>query len=242
VEGEEVGHPDELLEPEQLDVDLPGPLRGHEGIVGHDLHPERRGSLSHQLADAPEADDAEHLVGQLHAFPAAALPTAFGERGVGLGDVAGLGEQQRHRVLGGGEDVRLRGVDHHHALRGGCLCVDVVEPDPGPTDHDEVLRGRQHVGGDVGGRPDDQRVRAGHRLEELLRGEIELEIHLVAGGAEPVEPAVGDLLGDQDPRHGRRVWSGAAETRQPIGNADQDEPLVRQGRDQVATVPVAQTP
>ena len=185
--------------------------------MGHDLHPERRGPLGHQLADAAEADDAEHLVGQLHALPAAALPAPLDQGGVGLRDVAGLGEQQRHGVLGGGEDVRLRGVHHHHALGGGGLGVDVVEPDPGPPDHHEVLAGGQHVGGDGGGRPDDQRVRPRHGLEELLRGEVELEVDLVAGGAEPIEPAVGDLLGDQDPRHGRRVWSAPAETRQPVG-------------------------
>ena len=64
------------------------------------------------------------------------------EGGVGLGDVAGLGEQHRHGVLGGGEDVRLRRVDHHHALGGGGLGVDVVEPDAGPAHHDEVLARR----------------------------------------------------------------------------------------------------
>ena len=131
--------PDELLEAEQLHVDLPGPLGGDEGVVGHHLHPERRRPLGHQLADAAEADDAEHLVGQLHALPPAALPATLDEGGVGLRDVAGLGEEQRHRVLGGGEDVRLRGVHHHHALGGGGLGVDVVEPDPGPPDHHEVL-------------------------------------------------------------------------------------------------------
>ena len=55
-----------------------------------------------------------------------------------LRNVAGLGEQQRHRVLGGGDDVRLRRVDHHHAAGGGVRDVDVVEPDAGATDDDEL--------------------------------------------------------------------------------------------------------
>ena len=62
-----------------------------------------------------------------------------------------------------------------------------------------------------------------HRLEELLGGEIELQVDVVAGGAEPLEAAVGDLLGDQDPRHGRRVWCASGETRQPVA-ADRHEP------------------
>ena len=69
------------------------------------------------------------------------------ERGVRLRHVAGLGQQQRHRVLGGGDDVRLRSVDHHHAAGGGCGDVDVVEPDPGAADDDELGAGRQHLGG-----------------------------------------------------------------------------------------------
>ena len=49
-------------------------------------------------------------------------------------------------VLGGREDVRLRGVDHHHALAGGGGHVDVVEADAGPADHDEIGAGLEDLG------------------------------------------------------------------------------------------------
>ena len=62
------------------------------------------------------------------------------EVGVGLRDVAGLREQQRDRVLGGREDVRLRRVHDHHAAPGRRGDVDVVETDAGPPDDDEVGR------------------------------------------------------------------------------------------------------
>ena len=88
---------------------------------------------------------------------------------VGLGDVARLGEQQRHGVLGRRQDVRLRRVDDHHAAAGGRLDVDVVEPDAGPPHHDEVGAGLEHLGGDLRGRPHDQRVRAPHRAEQRPR-------------------------------------------------------------------------
>ena len=79
------------------------------------------------------------------------------QRGVGLGDVPGLGQQERHRLLGGRQDVRLGGVDDHDAAFGGRGDVDVVEADPGPTDDDEVRPGGQHLGGDRGRRADHQR-------------------------------------------------------------------------------------
>ena len=59
---------------------------------------------------------------------------------------------------------------------------------------------------------------------QLLGAEVELEVDVVAGGPEAIEPAVGDLLGHQDARHGRRVWSAAAGTRQPDRDPRPDSP------------------
>ena len=85
--------------------------------------------------------------------------------GVGLGDVAGLGQQQGHGLLGHREDVRGRGVDHHDAALGRRGDVDVVEPDAGPAHHLERGAGLEHLGGHLGGGADDQGLRAddGHR-------------------------------------------------------------------------------
>ena len=81
---------------------------------------------------------------------------------------------------------------------GGGLDVDVVEPDAGPADDDQVGAGGEHLGGDLGGGADDEGVGARQRLEQLLGGEAELHVDLVAGVAQTVEAAFGDLLGDQD--------------------------------------------
>ena len=116
----------------------------------------------------PSPDDAERLVGELDTLPAAALPAPGDERRVGLWDVARLGKEQGHRVLGGRHDVALRGVDDHHAAPGGGLDVDVVEADAGPSDHQQVGSCGEHVVGDGRRRPDDQGMGPGDGLEQLV--------------------------------------------------------------------------
>ena len=84
---------------------------------------------------------------------------------------------------------------------GGGVDVDVVEPDAGPADDEQVGAGGEHLVGDRGRRADDQGVGADDRLEQLLGGQPALHVDLVAGGAEAVQPAVGDLFGDEDAGH-----------------------------------------
>ena len=189
----------------QLDRHLAGPFGRHEGVVGDQTHAEGQGPLRDQLADAPEPDDAEGLVGQLDAGPLAALPATRGERGVCLGHVAGLGQQQRHRVLGGRQRVGLGCVDDHDAVAGGRVDVDVVEADARPTDDHQAHPGGQDVGGDRRGRSDDERVRTAHGLEQLVGRQAELHVDLVAGSPQLRQTPLGDLFGDQDARHGPKA-------------------------------------
>ena len=123
------------------------------------------------------------------------------EVAVGLGHVAGLREQQRDGVLGRGQHVRLRRVDDHDAAPGGGLDVDVVEPDAGPADDHELVARFEHLGGDLGGAADHERRRAADRLEQLARRQAEPDVDLEPGGAHGLEPAVGELLTDEDALH-----------------------------------------
>ena len=100
-----------------------------------------------------------------------------------LGDVARLGEQQSHRLFGRGEDVGLGGVHDHHAQFGGLGEVDVVEADPGPSNDQQVLTGLEGRGVHLGGRANDQGVRAAHRFDEFLGREADLDVDLVTGVA-----------------------------------------------------------
>ena len=199
--GEEVGFGNDLIEREQLDTHLLGPVLGDERIVRTQSHPERLGTIAHELADPAQADDAEGLVGEFDAFPTAALPPALHQRGMRLGHVACRSHQQRHGVLGGGDDVALRSVDHHHAAGGCRLDVDVVEADTCATDHHQFGTGSEHVVGDVGCRADDQGVSARDRQQQFVGREPELHVDLVPVGAEAVEASFGDLFGDQDASH-----------------------------------------
>ena len=158
VDGDEVGLGHQLVEAHQLDAHVLGPVGGDEGVVGHQPHAEGQGPLGHQGADPAQADHAQGLAVQLDPLPLGALPLAGHQGGVGLGDVAGLGQQQGHGLLGGRQDVGLGGVDHHHPALGGRGHVDVVEADAGPAHHHQVGAGREHLGGDRGGRADDQGV------------------------------------------------------------------------------------
>ncbi len=167
VDGDEVGDLQQLVQREHLDAHLCGPGGLHVGVVGDDLHAEGGHALRDERADAAEADDAEGLLGQLDTRVLAALPLAVLQRGVGLRDVAGRGEEETAGQLGGGHDVRGGGVDDHHAGLGGGGDVHVVQADAGSCDDLELVRGRDRLGVDLGGRADQDRVDLGDGGEQL---------------------------------------------------------------------------
>src|SRR5690606_35053876 len=115
----QVGTLQQLVQGDQLDTELGGASRGDVGVVGDDLGLERGQTRGEQLADAAEADDADGLAVDLHAVELAALPGVLTQGGVGGRDLAGRGQQQGDRVLGGGVDVGGRRVHDHHAALGG---------------------------------------------------------------------------------------------------------------------------
>ncbi len=71
-------------------------------------------------------------------------------------------------MLRGAVDVRRRGVDHQHAAGRRGVHVDVVQPDAGARDDLELGGGGQHLGVNRGGRSHQQRVRFGHRGQQLV--------------------------------------------------------------------------
>jgi len=198
---DEVGLAHQLLEIHELHAHVPGPVRRDKGVVGDQAHAEGHRPLSHQGPYPAEADDTEGLAVELDSFPLGPLPLSRHQRRVGLGDVAGLGQQQGHGLLGRRQDVRLGCVDDHHATFGGGGHVDVVEADAGPPDDDQVAPGGKDLGGHGGGRPDDQGVRPDDGFDQLFGSQSELDVHLVAGLGHEVQTRLGQLFGDEDPTH-----------------------------------------
>jgi hypothetical protein len=168
------------------------------------MHPEGQRPLGHQASDPAQPHDAEGLAVKFDAFPLRAPPVPRLEVGVGLRDVPGLGDQQGDGVLGSGEDVRLRGVDHHHALAGGRGNVDVVEADPRPADHHQLRARLEHVGRDLCGAADDERRCTPDRAEQLLRRHPDGHVDVEAGGGERVETHLSEGFGDQNARSHER--------------------------------------
>ena len=78
-----------------------GRFGGDERIVGNDLHTERNGAMGDKATDTTEADNAERLVLEFDTFPLGAFPTTVDQSAVRLRNVAGLRQQECHRVLRG---------------------------------------------------------------------------------------------------------------------------------------------
>ena len=131
------------------------------------------------------------------------LPAA--EVVVRLRDVASLREQQRERVLGRREDVRLRRVHHHHAAPRRFGDVDVVEADTGPSDDDEVAPGLEHLGAStwVALRMTSADAPAS-APRKRFGAEAGLHVDVEAGRDHRFDAASGERFADEDARsHGR---------------------------------------
>jgi hypothetical protein len=199
VDGDEVSDlVDGLGADGSLDPELAEALLGHVGIERHHAHAEPAGPVRDELADATEADDAEHFVVQFHAGELRAVPAPGHQRSMRLRHVAGQREQQGHRVLGGGDDIGLRGVGDDDSLAGGRVDVDVVDPHAGPGDDLQPLGLGQQVGVELGGGADQDRVVVADPLGQLVLGPVVAEVDVEPGGVEEGDAGVADVLLDQD--------------------------------------------
>ena len=131
---------------------------------------------------------------------------------MGLGDVAGLGQQQGHGVLGHRHAVGPGRVDDHHAPLGRRGQVDVVDAGAGPAHDDEVVARLEDGLGHLGRGPDDEGVGALDGLDQLVGGQAESFIDVVPRFPHRGEASLGQLLGDQDPGHPAMIveWRGLA--------------------------------
>ncbi len=98
VEREELRSAVDLLRRlEAIDPELAEPLRAHVRVVRDDAHAEAERTARDLLADAPEAEHADRLAGELDAAVRLPLPASLLERGVRLRDVPGKRDEEPDR-------------------------------------------------------------------------------------------------------------------------------------------------
>ena len=142
---------DDIIEAHHFNIHLTSAFFRNKWIVRNEAHTECQCALRDQLANATKADDAEGLVSEFDTFPLAAFPATGLECRVRLGHIARTGHEQSHGVLGCRNDVALWSIDNHDATSGGCLNINVVEPNTGAADHDEFISELQSLCRDLGG-------------------------------------------------------------------------------------------
>jgi hypothetical protein len=204
VDADEVRLAQQLVQGHQPDAELGGPPGLDVGVVGDEGDAEGCQPLGHQDADAPQADDADGLLGDLDAGELRPGPLPRAQRGVRGRDVPGGGQQQGDGVLGRADDVRGGRVDHEHPARGSGGDVDVVQADAGPRDHLQPRCRGEGLGVDLGGRPDEDGGGVGEgRQQGCPVGAVDVPDLDV--GPQHLQDTGSELLGDQDdgcgPRH-----------------------------------------
>ena len=198
VDGEQVGPAVELVDGvHAFDPELTEPLGGDELVEGQDLHVEGLRPLGDELADPAETDHAQGLAVELGALVLGAVPPSGDERAVRLRHVAEQRQGERQSVLGRGDGVRLRGVGDDDPALGGARDVDVVDTGAGPADHLHVVGAADQLRGQLGRRPDQDRVELADPLGQLgvIHVEPELDVKLFP---QEVHTGVGDLLLDEN--------------------------------------------
>ena len=204
VDRDEVALAQQLLEADQLDAELRRAGRREVGVVRDQPGAEGTHPLGEQHADATEADHADGLVGDLDAGPLRALPLPGLEGGVGRGDVAGAGQQQRDGLLGCADHVAQRGVDDHHAAGRGSRDVDVVQADAGAGHHLQARRGGERLGVEHGGAADQDRLDVSEGRQQ--RGAVgTVDVADVEAVPQDREDGRSELLRD---KHDRTVGHG----------------------------------
>ena len=165
-----------------------------------DAHLEGARALGHARADAPEANHAERVPGQLDALQPAALPAPLAQRGMALRHVARDREQHREGVLDGGHGVGQRRVDDDDAARRRRLEVDVVDADAGAANHLELRGGLDHARGHLGLAAHDDAGHLGDGLDEFVLAQAGADDGVVTF-PQALDALFGDLVGDEDGRH-----------------------------------------
>ena len=73
------------------------------------------------------------------------------------------------KVIPSGEPSASSYIHHKHSAQRGRINVYIIQPDTGPSDHLEPRSGRKQLIIHSHATADDQRIKAGNNLAQLLR-------------------------------------------------------------------------
>ena len=204
VHGDDVGLCEQLVERHHLGADFFADRLRNVRVIRQDAHAECAGAGRDARADAAQSDDAQDLAGELDAQEFRAVPLPALHAGVRLRNVAAERQHHRHRVLGRGEDVRGRRVDHQNSALGAGVDIDVVEPHSRPSDDPQALAGVDELARDGRAAPRDERIRLRDRAKEFCAFESRTVIEIDIGCcAQNREARFRECVGHQYPM-GRR--------------------------------------
>ncbi len=162
-------------------------VRADEGVISQQLHPETLGAAGHFRANPAQTDHAQIFIADFDAHKGAAPPFAPLQRLVGLGNVAGQGQHQGQRVLGGGHGVADGRVDHGDTGAGSRVQVDVIHADAGPADYLEPAPRLNNLSGDLGFAANHQGIVFPDSLQQFFRFQTVFSVHL-SFGAQQFDP------------------------------------------------------
>ena len=216
VQRDEIGAREQVVELHLLHAHLHCAFGRQERIERHHLHFQPSGAIGDDRADVPRTDQPQSLGGELDAHEAVLFPLAGLRRGVRLRQLAGEREHQRDRVFGGGDRVAERRIHHHHAFGRGGGDVDVVDADPGATNHLQLGGVVEDVLGDLGRAADRQPVIAADDRLQLVRRLAGDLVDLDTALAENLRGAGVHLVGNEHLGHVRSPrWPGDGRDRAP---------------------------
>jgi hypothetical protein len=178
-----------------IDAELGEALGAHVRVECDDLHVEPAREPRHPAPDPAEADQAERFSGEFVAGEARAVPAAFLERGVGLGNRAREAEQEAERVLRRRDDGGLGRVRDDDSAPGGRVEIDVVDPHACPPDHLELRRLLDQAGVEVRATADDDRVVVADPVDEVAVRHVDIDVEALA---QEVDPRLGYRFTNED--------------------------------------------
>ena len=148
-------------------MQTPGAGCGEVRIVREHPHTESDGAATQFAANPAHADYAKRLVVELHAFETLFIPTLGANVCIGLRNFARNTKQQGKCMLGSGNGVPARCVQHNNAAACGCLYIYIVHPHSGTADDAQFRTGIQNVRDDFGLAAHHQRAECRNDLDKF---------------------------------------------------------------------------